>query len=82
MPISSRYRTWSKFYPFDSTHFGFLISITICQEIELISVTYNAVVLKNKSVKLLKIALLGHYLGKNRANMGHTQNQVQFYFRK
>ena len=31
---------------------------------------------KKKSVKLLKIALLGLYLGKNRASMSHAQNQV------
>ena len=41
---------------------------------------YNAVVLKKKKVKCLKIALLGPCLGKNRASMGHTQNQVQVFF--
>ena len=35
---------WSKFYPLDYTHFGFLlISIEICQGIELISITYVTV---------------------------------------
>ena len=70
--------------PFSSTHFGIflLISIEICQEVELISITYvKTVVLKKKKqlVKLLKIALLGPYLGKNWASMGHAQNQAQFF---
>ena len=35
---------------------------------------------EKKSVKLLKIALLRSYLGRNWASMGHTQNQAQFFF--
>ena len=37
------------------------------------------VALKKNSVKLLKIALLGPYLGKNWASMGHAQNEAQFF---
>ena len=38
---------------------------------------------KKKMVEIIKIALLGPYLGKNRANMGHSQkdqNQIQMLF--
>ena len=44
---------------------------------------YNALLLKKKMVEIIKIALLGPYLGKNRANMGHSQkdqNQIQMLF--
>lgn len=34
---------------------------------------------KKKLVRLLKIALSGPHLGKNRASMSHTQNQVQLF---
>ena len=37
------------------------------------------VALKKNSVKLLKIALVGPYLGKNWASMGHAQNEPQFF---
>ena len=37
------------------------------------------VALKKNSVKLLKIALVGPYLGKNWASMGHAQNEAQFF---
>ena len=43
---------------------------------------YHIVVLKKKSAKLLKVALLGPYLGKNWASMGHTLNEAQFFFWK
>ena len=43
---------------------------------------YNTVVLKKKSVQLLKIALLEPCLGINGASMGHTQNQAQSFFWK
>ena len=35
---------------------------------------------EKKTLKLLQIALLGPYLGKNWASRGHAQNQVQFFF--
>ena len=58
-----------------------LISIEICQEIELISMTYVIMLLSwKKLVKLLKIALLGPYLDKNWVSMGRTQNQVQCFY--
>ena len=34
---------------------------------------------EKKLVKLLKVALLGLYSGKNWSSMGHTQNQAQFF---
>ena len=34
---------------------------------------------EKKLVKLLKIALLGPYLGKNWANIDYAQNQAQFF---
>ena len=37
---------------------------------------------EKKSVKLLKIALLRPYLGKNWANMSHAQDEAQFFFWK
>ena len=73
---------WSNF-TFSSTHRGFflLISSEICWDIELIFITcVIIVVLKKNLVKLLKIALLEPYLGKNWASMGHTQNEAQFFF--
>ena len=37
---------------------------------------------ENNSVKYLKIALIGPYLGKNRVSISYTQNQVQFFLSK
>ena len=57
--------------PFSSAQRGYflLISSEIC---------WHIVVLKKNSVTLLKIALLGPYLGKNWASMSHAQNEAQF----
>ena len=48
--------------------------------INIYNLRYITVALKKKSLKLLQIALLGPYLGKNSASRGHAQNQVQFFF--
>ena len=73
---------WSNL-TFSSTHQGLflLISSEICWDTELIfNLCYHIVVLKKKKlVKLLKIALLGPYLGKNWASMGHALNETQFF---
>ena len=45
--------------------------------INIYNLFYHIVVLKKK---LLKIVLLGHYLGKNWASMSHTQNEAKFFF--
>ena len=47
--------------------------------INIYNLFYHIVVLKKK---LLKIVLLGHYLGKNWASMSHTQNEAKFFFWK
>ena len=36
----------------------------------------------NCQIKLIKITVIGPYLGKNSANMGHTQNQVNIRFQE
>ena len=46
--------------------------------INIYNLGYHIVVLKKNSVTLLKIALLGPYLGKNWASMSHAQNEAQF----
>ena len=72
--------------PLSSIHHGFflLISSEICWVIELIiniyNLCYHIVVLKKTSV--LKKTLLGPYLGKTWASMGHTQNETQLFFWK
>ena len=48
--------------------------------INIYNLCYNTVVLKKKLLKLLQIALLGPYLGKNSASRGDAQNQAQFFF--
>ena len=47
--------------------------------INIYNLCYNTVVLKKKLLKLLQIAVLGPYLGKNLANRDHAQNQVQVF---
>ena len=72
-----------KFYPLDPPTLNFLADIHWDMSgnwINIYNLCYNTVVLKKKSLKLLQIALLGPYLGKNSASRGHAQNQVRFFF--
>ena len=72
---------WFKFYPliqvpptlhfFADFHWGMS-----GKWINIYNICSNTVVLKKKSVKLLKIALLESYLSKNRVGIGHAQIQV------
>ena len=48
--------------------------------INIYNLCYHIVILKKKTDKLLKIAILGPYLGNNWASMGHTQNEAPFFF--
>ena len=71
-----------KFYPLDPPTLDFFADFHWDMSGNLINIynlRYNTVVLKKKSLKLLQIALLGPYLGKNSASRGHAQNQVQFF---
>ena len=54
-----------------------LISIEICQEINICNLCCNALILKKP-----KITLSGPYLGKNWASISHTLYQVHFFFQK
>ena len=66
--------------PIRSTQFGYFTDFHWDVSGNWININniYNTVVLK-KMVKLLQIALLEPYLGKNSASRGHAQNQVQFF---
>ena len=70
--------------PFSSTHLAFFFFADFYWDMlghwtNIYSLCYHIVVLKKISVKLLKIALLRPYLGKNWANMGHAQDEAQFF---
>ena len=73
--------------PFKSTHHGFFFADfwwdMLGHWINIDNLCYHIVVLKKKNLaKLLKIALLGPYLGKNWASMGHTQNEAIYIYWK
>ena len=78
-------KAWSlaKFYPWVPPTLVFFFADfyrdMLGHGINIYNLCYYMVVLKKKLIKLLKIALLGHYLGKTWANMGHTQYKAQFF---
>lgn len=75
--------TWDLIWHLDSNKFALflLISNEICQDNPIL-ITYSIMLQfwKKKLLELLKITILGPYLGNNWASMGQTQNQGHIFY--